>query len=144
MPEPANAVEALSKARIKLMRKPDCAFFSTLILQSPVYWVTKDEVDTAATDGKNIFINPEFFLGLDPEERIFIMLHEIMHNVYQHSIRCGFRKHETWNKAGDYVINDELIQRNFKMPKGGLHDVGYRDWETKSIVTGKQIGRAHV
>ena len=133
MPEPANAVEALSKARIKLIRKPDCAFFSTLILQSPIYWVTKDEVDTAATDGKNIFINPEFFLSLDPEERIFIMLHEIMHNVYQHGIRCGLRKHETWNKAGDYVINDELIQRNFKMPKGGLHDVGYRDWSADEV-----------
>lgn len=132
-PEPAKAVEALSKARIKLMRKPDCAFFATLVLQSPVYWVTADEVPTAATDGINLFFNPEFFLGLDPDERVFLILHEIMHNVYHHTTRCGFRKHDVWNKAGDYVINDELIRRNFKMPKGGLHDIDYRDWSADAV-----------
>ena len=113
-PAPKDAEEALSKAKVKLMIKPDCAFFATLILKTPVYWVTKDEIPTAATDGKNLFFNPEFFLGLAPEERIFLVLHEVMHNVYNHGTRLGFRDHRTWNEAGDYVINDELIRRGFK------------------------------
>lgn len=125
-PAPIEAEDALSKAKVKLMIKKDCAFFATLILQTPVYWITEDEISTAATDGKNLFFNPVFFLGLDPEERIFLLLHEIMHNVYNHGIRCGFRDHTTWNEAGDYVINDDLIQRGFKMPQGGLHDKDYR------------------
>ena len=125
-PAPIEAEDALSKAKVKLMIKKDCAFFATLILQTPVYWITEDEISTAATDGKNLFFNPAFFLGLDPEERIFLLLHEIMHNVYNHGIRCGFRDHNTWNEAGDYVINDDLIQRGFKMPQGGLHDKDYR------------------
>lgn len=125
-PAPIEAEDALSKAKVKLMIKKDCAFFATLILQTPVYWITEDEISTAATDGKNLFFNPAFFLGLDPEERIFLLLHEIMHNVYNHGIRCGFRDHTTWNEAGDYVINDDLIQRGFKMPQGGLHDKDYR------------------
>lgn len=125
-PAPQDAEDALSKAKVKLMIKKDCAFFATLILQTPVYWITEDEISTAATDGKNLFFNPAFFLGLDPEERIFLLLHEIMHNVYNHGIRCGFRDHTTWNEAGDYVINDDLIQRGFKMPQGGLHDKDYR------------------
>lgn len=132
-PPPEAAVLSLSKAKVKLMLKKDCAFFSTLILQSPVYWVTADEVPTAATDGINLFFNPDFFMSLDNEEKIFLLLHEIMHNVYDHGIRKGFRDHEIWNKAGDYVINDELIKRNFKMPKGGLHNVDYRDMSADAI-----------
>lgn len=132
-PPPQAAVESLSKAKTKLMLKKDCAFFSTLILQTPVYWVTEDEIPTAATDGIHLFFNPDFFMKLDNEEKIFLLLHEIMHNVYDHGIRRGFRDAKIWNKAGDYVINDELIQRNFKMPKGGLHNVDYRDWSADAI-----------
>lgn len=127
------APQALSKAKVKLMLKKDCAFFATLILQTPVYWISADEIDTAATDGKNLFFNPEFFLGLDPEERVFLILHEVMHNVYEHGIRRGYRDATTWNEAGDYVINDELVQRGFKMPQVGLHDVGYRGMSTDEV-----------
>ena len=132
-PAPKEAEEALSKAKVRLMLKKDCAFFATLILQTPVYWLTADEVNTAATDGKNLFFNPEFFLALAPEERIFLILHEVMHNVYNHGIRLGFRDHVTWNEAGDYVINDELIQRGFKMPAKGLHNVDYRDMSADEV-----------
>ena len=127
------APEALSRAKIKLMLKKDVAFFATLILQTPVYWVTADEVDTAATNGINLYVNPDFFLGLDPEERLFLILHEIMHNVYNHNTRRGFRDAGTWNEAADYVINDELIQRNFKMPQGGLHNVDYRGMSADEV-----------
>lgn len=127
------APEALSRAKIKLMLKKDVAFFATLILQTPVYWVTADEVNTAATNGINLYVNPDFFLGLDPEERLFLILHEIMHNVYNHNTRRGFRDANTWNEAADYVINDELIQRNFKMPQGGLHNLDYRDMSADEI-----------
>ena len=127
------APEALSRAKIKLMLKKDVAFFATLILQTPVYWVTADEVNTAATNGINLYINPDFFLGLEPEERLFLILHEIMHNVYNHNTRRGFRDPDTWNEAADYVINDELIQRNFKMPKDGLHNVDYRDMSADEV-----------
>ena len=146
-PAPQDAEDALSKAKVKLMIKKDCAFFATLILQTPVYWLTADEVDTAATDGKNLFFNPEFFLGLDPDERIFLVLHEVMHNVYNHGIRLGFRDHTTWNEAGDYVINDDLIQRGFKMPKDGLHDVGYRgmsaDGVYEDLISKKDKGQSN-
>lgn len=128
-----SAPEALSRTKIKLMLKKDVAFFATLILQTPVYWVTADEVNTAATNGINLYINPDFFLSLEPEERLFLILHEIMHNVYNHNTRRGFRDANTWNEAADYVINAELIQRNFKMPKGGLHNVDYRDMSADEV-----------
>lgn len=39
-------------------------------------------VPVAATDAKNIMINPETFFKYDLRERVFIMGHEVMHNVY--------------------------------------------------------------
>ena len=132
-PPPKEAEEALSKARVKLMLKPDCSFFVTLILQAPVKWVTEDELTTAATDGINLFLNPTFLLSLDPDERVFLILHEVMHNVYNHGLRVGFRDHTTWNEACDYVINDELIKRGFKMPKVGLHNIDYRDMDADAV-----------
>lgn len=132
-PDPIEAEEALSKAKVKLMLKKDCAFFATLILQTPLYWLTADECNTAATDGKNLFFNPEFFMGLTAEERIFLILHEVMHNVYNHGIRLGFRDHKTWNEAADYVINGELIDRGFTMPKDGLHNTSYDGWSADEV-----------
>lgn len=132
-PAPKEAEEALSKARVKLLIKQDCSFFATLILQAPVKWVTADEVKTAATDGINLFMNPDFLLSLTPDERVFLVLHEIMHNVYNHGIRLGFRDARTWNEACDYVINDELIQRKFVMPADGLHDIEYRDMDADAV-----------
>lgn len=39
-------------------------------------------VPVAATDAKNILINPDKFFTYDLKERVFIMGHEIVHNVY--------------------------------------------------------------
>lgn len=133
MPNDAPAAQALSKAKVKLMLKPNCAFFATLILQAPTHWITADEVPTAATDGINLFVNPEFFLGLDADERVFIVLHEVMHNVYNHVTRRGFRDPKIWNKACDYVINGELIARGFKMPPKGLHDTNYNGMSADEV-----------
>ena len=133
MPNDAPAAQALSKAKVKLMLKPNCAFFATLILQAPTHWITADEVPTAATDGINLFVNPEFFLGLDADERVFLVLHEVMHNVYNHVTRRGFRDPKIWNKACDYVINGELIARGFKMPPKGLHDTNYNGMSADEV-----------
>lgn len=130
---PPEVEKALSKAKVRLMLKKDCAFFATLILHTPMHWITADEVSTAATDGIRIFINPDFFMQQDPDEKIFLLLHEIMHGVYEHPARMNMRNHYDWNAACDYVINDELIQRQFKMPKGGLHNIDYRGMNADQI-----------
>lgn len=44
--------------------------------------MTRD-VPVAATDGKNIMINPDTFLTLGLKERVFVLAHEVIHNVYR-------------------------------------------------------------
>lgn len=40
------------------------------------------EVPIAATDGKNIIINPDKFFKMSLPERVYVAAHEIVHNVY--------------------------------------------------------------
>lgn len=82
---------------------------------------------TAATDGKNIYYNTEFFQGLELKERTFVLAHEIMHCVLDSLGRRYDRDPQYWNMATDYVINDVLILEKIgQMPKVGLHDQKYR------------------
>jgi predicted metal-dependent peptidase len=58
-------------------------------------------IPVAATDGRNILINPDTFFKFDLRQRVFIIGHEVMHNVYKDVdflYRC--------RKAGTVPMND--------------------------------------
>lgn len=132
-PEPVQAVEALSKARVKLMLLRDSVFFSTLILQAQVHWITADEVETIQTDGVNLFINPDWFVSLSPDERLFILIHEVMHVVYNHNLRMGTRDKKMWQDACDYSINSDLVQRGYTRPEICIHDHQFDDMSADEV-----------
>lgn len=118
------AIDALSKAKIQLMAKPDSAFFTTICFS--LKHMFDDTVDTACTNGKWIKFNTKFFMDLSMEERVFLMLHETMHAAYLHMVRLPAGGcHDRWNIACDHVINLQLIERGFKMPSMGLADNKY-------------------
>lgn len=122
--EYAEHEQALSKAKIQLMARPDSVFFTTLCFS--LHHRFSDEVPTAATDGREVIFNPGFFMKLNSEERVFLLLHETMHCAYLHMLRRGDREPRLWNIAGDHVINLQLIERGFRMPSGGLADPKYK------------------
>lgn len=87
---------------------------------------------TAATDGKNVYFHQAFLEKLSLPEAVFVTCHEIGHAMWAHLDRgkryhdLGFEGREfsdrLWNVAGDYVINDMLVESKIgKMPKIGLH-----------------------
>ena len=91
---------------------------------------------TAATDGKNIWFDEDFFNKLKLPERVFVLCHEIGHAMWLHMARgkhyfdCGFEGEDfnrgRWNRAGDYVINDMLVKAQVgKMPPYALLDKKY-------------------
>jgi predicted metal-dependent peptidase len=91
-------------------------------------------IPTAATDGRNIFYNAEFFNNMAHKERIFVIAHEIMHCVLDSMGRKGGRDMQYWNMATDYAINDLLIlDKVGEMPKLGLHDTKYRGMTAEVI-----------
>lgn len=122
---------ALNKAKIALMGKPDSAFFTHLAFS--LIHEFSDKVSTAATNGRKVMYNPEFFMSLSHDERIFLIMHESMHCAYLHMERKGDRDHRKFNMAADHVINLQLIDRGFKMPQGGLADPQYKDLSTEEV-----------
>ena len=108
-------VERLGKLlRIKLRQNmPYYGFIITKLSD----FVFTEEIETAATDGLDIFINPEFMVEKSDAEINFILLHELLHVVFMHRVRFEKNKnsydHKLWNAACDYIINYELCtQKN--------------------------------
>lgn len=96
---------------------------------------TKD-VPIAATDAKNIIINPDEFFKMNLKERVFVMGHEVVHNIYgdvEFINRCRvagtvpmddgstieFRE-STMQKAMDFRINALLKDSNIGSPPAGV------------------------
>lgn len=124
-------IQALQKAKIGLMSKQDSAFFTSLAFSLRHVW--NDKIPTARTDGRFIEYSPSFFIGLSPDERIFLMIHEAMHVAYMHMARCGNRNPRIFNWAADYVINLQLVDRGFKMPGSGLLDERFRGMYVEQV-----------
>ena len=123
--------QALSKAKIQLMARPDSAFFTTICFSLKHVW--DDRISTACTDGKQIRFNPKFFMSLTVDEQIFLLLHESMHVAYLHMVRLMGRNQPKFNVAADYVINLQLVDRNFKMPSMGLLDRQFAGMSTEQV-----------
>lgn len=132
-----KANEALSKAKIRLMARPDSVFFTTLCFSMKHVW--EESIPTAGCDGKKVYWNPTFFMSLaDSEERVFLLLHETMHAAYLHMdpVRLAGRCSKRWNIAADHVINLQLIARGFKMPTGknaGVADKQFEGMSTEEV-----------
>ena len=102
----------------------------------PIYtWL----VPTMATDGTRLFVNPKFANGLSWEQKIFVIIHEIMHCVLLHMQRIKGRNPKLFNYAGDYEINaiiiDTLSDFNeaFLKNLGGLYKAEYLNLPVETI-----------
>ena len=69
-----------------------------------------DWCKTAATDGRSIFFNRDFFGDLTTKQIEFVIAHEILHNVFDHMGRCEGRDRKIFNIAADYCVNGQLIR----------------------------------
>jgi predicted metal-dependent peptidase len=69
-----------------------------------------DWCPTAATDGRNLYYNRDFFSKLSNKQVEFVVAHEILHNVFEHMLRVEGRNHSIWNAAADYSVNGQLVR----------------------------------
>ena len=126
-----EAKHALSIAKINLMSMPDTTFFSTICFSLKFVW--KDSIPTAAVSATTMYINPAFFLGLPPAERVFVLVHESCHVAYCHILRLMGRCPDKYNQAADHVINLQLLARGFKMPDWVLKDPQFTGMSTEEV-----------
>ncbi len=112
--------------------------FFAVILMDLLEIRESDAVPTAATNGRYLYTNPDWFNKLDIDERVFVLAHEVSHVIFEHVPRMKMYmdrgvgpdlkafSNNRWNQATDYIINDWLAKSNVgRMPMGGLHHPSY-------------------
>lgn len=95
-----------------------------------------DWCKTAATDGRSIFFNREFFEPLTTKQIEFVIAHEILHNVFDHMGRRENRNHKIFNIAADYCVNGQLIRDRIGDNITSIqifHDPKYYGWSAEQV-----------
>lgn len=130
--ELATHHQALSKAKIHLMARPDSVFFTTLCFS--LKHIFSEDTRTACTNGLYIKYNPSFFMEeCTAEVRVSLLLHETLHCAYMHMARAKNLDHNKYNRAADYVINLQLRDRGFPIPDTWLCEEKYRGLNAEEV-----------
>lgn len=116
----------IQKFRFELLRKDP--FYGDVVMR--LEFREDRTIPTAAAGGLTVLYNPAFLLTLSDGEMNFVMMHEIMHILLEHSRRAGNRDPRLWNVAVDYIVNAYLLRTimpamkksaiPFERPKEGL------------------------
>lgn len=107
------------------------AFLGSIMSSLEFIWTR--EIPTAATDGINLWWNPDWFLQLKPEDRNTVLRHELWHVARLHMLRAGNRDPHVWNAACDYIINNDLRKERCDFSFGGLVDSTYEDMAEEDV-----------
>lgn len=112
------AREKVVRARTSLL--VNNGFFGFLALQLKLIEFTPEQIEagmtTMAVDGVSLFYCPAFVHKCSERELEGVVAHEVMHCCFQHFSRRGNRDPMGFNIAGDYVINNDLIESGFSLP----------------------------
>ena len=95
-----------------------------------------DWCPTAATDGRHLYYNTQFFNALSNKEIEFVIAHEILHCVFDHLSRREDRDPVLSNIAQDYIVNNTLVRdRIGTMPKlvDCFQDFKYDGWTSEEV-----------
>lgn len=100
--------------------------FGSDIANVNIEYRTNLKYHTAATDGKNIYIDPNYFESLSKDDKIFLIAHELMHIKLKHPFRLldkngNKRDLEIWNEATDAIINKNLERDGFTIKEGYIN-----------------------
>ncbi|MBE5958915.1 MAG: hypothetical protein E7254_08670 [Lachnospiraceae bacterium] len=98
--------EKFSKFRVNMLRNNP--FYGDIIMK--VKFKERNDIGTAATDGKIIYYNHDYMMGLTEGQFNFVALHEVLHLLLGHCKRHGDRDTSLWNTACDIVVNNMIIK----------------------------------
>ena len=89
----------------------DQPFFAVLAMKLQI--IESTETETFSTDGKSLYVNPEFLKELKPKEVVTVLAHEVLHCAMNHITRApsGY-DHKVWNRAVDNEANWCLEEYN--------------------------------
>lgn len=95
--------------------------------------IIDNSLDTAATDGKAVLYNQDFFDSLTYKQRITLVCHELLHILRADHYRMNNRDSKLWNSATDYVINSILLKMGFEPIDNWLYDSKYDGMSAEDV-----------
>lgn len=119
-------------------------FWTEVFYSMTIREATPEEVatgiQTQATDGRNLWINADFWKGIPLDQQVAELVHELYHKILFHNTRRNGRDPYMWNCACDYVINAAMKKQGFQFPCSGnegdwLYDPKYDGWLAESVYT---------
>lgn len=102
--------ESLARDRHRILTR--YPFIGSLAMRFDLVPVRDRRCRTACTDGKNIYVDLSFYSELQPEERIFVLAHEVGHCMMLHLSRKQTRDARLFNIATDMEVNYMLADPN--------------------------------
>jgi len=130
--------ERLKKNHIVLMRHPETALYSGIIMMGDSE--VSDDSFTAYTDGVNKKYSRSFMQKLKDIELRGLILHENLHVTLMHIPRhkdLMKENHTLANIAMDLVVNDVIMSLSDKqlasLPEGGVYDEKFHGWSVREI-----------
>lgn len=124
--------DRISKALMRVRQK--APFFAVLLLFARIE--PSKAIPTAATDGRQIVFNPDFFADLNEGEVEAVLLHEVLHCALLHPHRAIGRHLGLWNMAADIVVNGIIAaDASFPLPDGAVRDLKLEHLSAEEIYT---------
>jgi predicted metal-dependent peptidase len=118
-PPTVDFTQLISASLLRLRMKSP--FFGTLAMFAR--FVPSATILTAATDGRDIFFNPQFLTSLPTAQQDGVLLHELIHAALLHPLRLKEREPQLWNIAADIVVNGMILQQQgVDLPPDGVRD----------------------
>jgi predicted metal-dependent peptidase len=128
----------LKKAHIALMKHPETALYSGIILMGKS--VVEDGIPTAYTNGRDKKYGREFISKLTDAQLRGLIMHENLHVALKHIGRFTKEFQDNpmlINVATDYAVNDVIKSMEDKgfceLPEGGLYDEKFHNWSAREI-----------
>ena len=128
---PRSNIDRLVSASLLRVRMQS-PFFATLALFARVR--SREDIATAATNGLDIFLNPEYARSLPPKQLDGLLLHEVLHAALLHCFRRGERDPLLWNVAADIVVNGMVLEQGtFQLPPGALRNANLEHLSVEEV-----------
>lgn len=130
-----NARDIISRVKTQLVF--DSPFFSILVLNMDS--VEDPDIATCATEGRNLYYNPQFvelvYAKQGESAATGLVLHEVLHAALGHIWRRETRVPIIWNMACDYVVNSIVTTSGkcYLIPEGGLLDHKFDGMSSEAV-----------
>jgi len=115
-----NIEDKIKRARIQIQQRNSFFAYLSLYLK---FKESKDLPDYAGCGVDirgNFYYKEEFIKKLSDEELQGVIIHEILHLSLLHLLRLGTRQQLKFNVCADIVVNQLILDNNFKLPKDSI------------------------